>query len=132
MPIGIVETALVISAATGAYNYAKRTGRRRRRRNFFKQQQTDEYMPPAAPIEAEPSDDAPPPAVMPDDLEKIWGIGPIYVERLHKAGINSYAALANATPDQLRDIAAPSDNAPAPDVTVWIEQVAQFATAEES
>ena len=39
-----------------------------------------------------------------DDLTVINGIGPVIAGKLNQAGIYSYEALANLTPDQLREI----------------------------
>lgn len=40
----------------------------------------------------------------PDDLTQINGIGPTFARRLNEAGIYSFAALAAATPEQVREI----------------------------
>jgi predicted flap endonuclease-1-like 5' DNA nuclease len=39
-----------------------------------------------------------------DDLQAINGIGPAYERRLKEAGVDTYADLAQQTPDQLRQI----------------------------
>jgi len=39
-----------------------------------------------------------------DDLTKINGIGPTFARRLNESGINTYAALAAATPERIREI----------------------------
>lgn len=49
-----------------------------------------------------------------DDLTVIKGIGPTYAKRLRDAGLMTYSDIANASPEQLRDItraagADPSD-----------------------
>ena len=36
-----------------------------------------------------------------EDLVRIWGIGPVAASRLHEAGINTIAQVANATPPSL-------------------------------
>lgn len=40
----------------------------------------------------------------PDDLTQINGIGPTFARRLNEAGIYSFAALAAATPEQVKEI----------------------------
>lgn len=40
----------------------------------------------------------------PDDLTTIKGIGPTYAKRLMEAGITTFAAVAAASPDQLRAV----------------------------
>jgi len=42
-------------------------------------------------------------AIMPDDLTQIKGIGPAFAKRLTEAGYTTYAEIANATPDALRE-----------------------------
>lgn len=39
-----------------------------------------------------------------DDLTAIKGIGPTFAKRLNDAGITTFAALAAATPEQLREV----------------------------
>ncbi len=73
---------------------------------------TDERPPtvtarPAAPVDAPPSSaNAPKPAkaATPDDLTAIKGIGPVFAKRLNEAGITTFAGLAAASADQLRQI----------------------------
>ena len=61
----------------------------------------------------------------PDDFEILEGIGNIYERRLYSAGICSYAALANATPEQLAEICkAPTFHRP--DYGFWIAQARQM------
>ena len=61
----------------------------------------------------------------PDDFEILEGIGNIYERRLYSAGICSYAALANATPEQLAEICkAPTFHRP--DYGFWIAQARQL------
>ena len=43
-------------------------------------------------------------AAKPDDLMAIKGIGPTFAKRLAEAGVTTYAALAEATPEHLREI----------------------------
>ncbi len=57
----------------------------------------------------------------PDDFEILEGVGQIYERRLYSAGICSYTALAEATPERLAEIC----KAPAfhrPDYAFWIAQ----------
>jgi predicted flap endonuclease-1-like 5' DNA nuclease len=51
-----------------------------------------------APPEAAPP--APPPAA-PDDFTRIDGIGPAYARALYELGINTFAGLAQADPDEV-------------------------------
>ena len=48
------------------------------------------------------SDGDEPDPVRPDDLEEIDGIGPVYAASLSEAGIENFADLAAATPEDLR------------------------------
>ncbi|HMT21699.1 MAG TPA: helix-hairpin-helix domain-containing protein [Promineifilum sp.] len=43
-------------------------------------------------------------APAPDDLTAIKGIGPTYARRLAEAGITTFAAIAAAAPDHLREV----------------------------
>jgi predicted flap endonuclease-1-like 5' DNA nuclease len=54
-----------------------------------------------------------------DDLTRIKGIGPAYSRRLAEAGINTYAGIAGATPEMLREVTHAVAGA---DVEGWIEQ----------
>jgi predicted flap endonuclease-1-like 5' DNA nuclease len=40
----------------------------------------------------------------PDNLTRINGIGPTFARRLNEAGIYSFAALAAATPEHIREV----------------------------
>jgi predicted flap endonuclease-1-like 5' DNA nuclease len=42
--------------------------------------------------------------VAPDDLTEIKGIGPTFARRLTEAGITTFADVANASPDYLREV----------------------------
>lgn len=42
---------------------------------------------------------------IPDDLTKIKGIGPTFARRLQEAGLDSYAKLSAATPEQIKEAA---------------------------
>ena len=60
-----------------------------------------------------------------DDLTKIEGIGPKTAEALAAAGIGTFAALANASADDVNKILADADgNFAASDPTTWGEQAA--------
>jgi len=57
----------------------------------------------------------------PDDFELIEGIGPVFEQRLYAAGIRTFAALAQSTPEQIAQVvAAPKPSQP--DYADWIEQ----------
>ena len=60
----------------------------------------------------------------PDDLTVIKGIGPTFAKRLTEAGVTTYAALAETTPEHLREITkAP----PMAEPDKWIAQARQMA-----
>lgn len=40
----------------------------------------------------------------PDDLQQVRGIGPVFAERLHSAGIHTFAGLAGTSADELANI----------------------------
>ena len=63
-----------------------------------------------------------------DDLTRIKGIGPVFAERLRQAGIDSFAAVAVASPDALRNAvkAAAWQNV---DPESWIEEARQLSGA---
>lgn len=61
-----------------------------------------------------------------DDFEPIKGIGKVYEQRLYNAGIRTYAALAQATPEDLLAICQ-SRSPVAPDVAGWIDQAKKLA-----
>jgi predicted flap endonuclease-1-like 5' DNA nuclease len=54
-----------------------------------------------------------------DDLTEIKGIGPVFAERLRQAGITTFADVAQASADQLREVTHATSVAN-PDE--WIEQ----------
>ena len=79
------------------------------------------------PVTKEPvaSTEATPALNKADDLTKIDGIGPTYSQRLKNAGITTFAALAQKTPDELRSAAkAPGKSA---DTEYWIAQARDMA-----
>jgi len=59
-----------------------------------------------------------------DDLTAIKGIGPTFARRLTDAGFTSFAALAGATPDRLREVTKAPPMASPDD---WIAQARQLA-----
>lgn len=61
-----------------------------------------------------------------DDFDTIPGIGEVYKRRLYDAGIRTYAALANATPEALQQICASRSPIP-PDYAAWIEAARKLA-----
>lgn len=147
MPIGIVESAVVIAAVSGTYKFAKKRSQRARRRSFFKAQHqsalnaisaenettTAEVAPTA---NAEKAAETATPMHTGDNpeqqnqLENIWGIGPIFVERLNGAGIFTYADLASQSTEDILAIVSSSDDSPRPSVEKWIEQAASLAMGE--
>lgn len=60
-----------------------------------------------------------------DDLTRIYGIGPKYAGKLNEAGIYSFADLAAADPDHLREIIQPADWQQI-DFESWPAQAAAF------
>jgi large subunit ribosomal protein L21 len=69
-------------------------------------------------------EDAPPApvAIQPDDLEVINGIGPVFAGRLRAAGIETFAQLAELTPDRIREIIAPIRSSHMIDAEGWIAE----------
>ncbi len=61
-----------------------------------------------------------------DDLTRINGIGKTFAERLNKAGIHTFAQLAELSPEQIREVTAMKPWQADPDD--WIVQAAVFAT----
>ena len=57
-----------------------------------------------------------------DDLTQIKGVGPTYAKRLHAAGILTFADVAAASPDRLREVTNATGKAA--DTESWIEQAA--------
>jgi small subunit ribosomal protein S2 len=65
------------------------------------------------------------------DLTKIEGIGPKAAEALIKAGIGTYAALADATPEQIKEILTEASSRMAHlDPTSWPKQAVMAASGE--
>lgn len=59
----------------------------------------------------------------PDDLAEVWGIGPVFRDRLAEAGIATFAALAAADPAGV----AAATGVPERRAAGWITQAAAFA-----
>lgn len=78
----------------------------------------------SSPAPEETTDDAP---VAKDKLENIWGIGPIYAQRLREAGILTFSDLATTTAERIIEIVSPTASSPRPDVEPWLTQAAEFA-----
>ncbi|MEM7125863.1 MAG: DUF4332 domain-containing protein [Chloroflexota bacterium] len=64
-----------------------------------------------------------------DKLETIHGIGHVYAERLNAAGIQTFAQLAELSPDQVREIVTPGKADSLLNVTNWIAQAQQLIKA---
>jgi predicted flap endonuclease-1-like 5' DNA nuclease len=65
----------------------------------------------------------------PDDMTVVKGIGPVYQWKLRDAGVNTYAQLAAADPDQLRRMLDIKDWQRV-DIESWIEQARDWAQRE--
>ena len=70
-----------------------------------------------------PTETVPPP----DDLTAIQGIGPRVAESLTEAGIDTYAKLAAATPENL----AQALKRKVPNMEDWVTQARKLVDAEE-
>jgi predicted flap endonuclease-1-like 5' DNA nuclease len=79
----------------------------------------------AAPVIEPAADTAP---AVPDDLEAITGIGPVYAGRLHGAGIQTFAQLAELSPDQIREIIGPIRSGHMIEPEKWIAEARRLAT----
>jgi len=67
---------------------------------------------------------------LPDDLEPLEGIGPVYEKRLYDAGICTYAALAQTTPEQLEAICG-AGGVRKPNFKAWIKQAQKLAARKK-
>jgi predicted flap endonuclease-1-like 5' DNA nuclease len=67
----------------------------------------------------------------PDDLTAIAGIGPTTLDALYHAGICTFAQLAAATPEQLRDLLPAPAVGVEVDYTPWIEQAKRLASDQK-
>jgi predicted flap endonuclease-1-like 5' DNA nuclease len=65
----------------------------------------------------------------PDDMTVVKGIGPVYQWKLRDAGVNTYAQLAAADPDQLRRMLDIKDWQRV-NIESWIEQARDWAQRE--
>ncbi|MBE7552192.1 MAG: DUF4332 domain-containing protein [Anaerolineales bacterium] len=65
-----------------------------------------------------------------DPLVDIDGIGPVYAERLKRAGIVSFWQLANMTPEQVREIVGPEEWQKI-DAASWIAQAKVMASPDK-
>ncbi len=61
-----------------------------------------------------------------DKLERINGIGAVFAQRLHEAGIHSFAQLAASTPQQVTEIIRP-ESWQKIEPEEWIEEARQLA-----
>ncbi len=66
------------------------------------------------------------PAAAPDNLEEINGIGEVYARKLSDAGITTFAQLAAAAPERLREILQPEDWQKF-EPEAWSAEAAEFA-----
>jgi predicted flap endonuclease-1-like 5' DNA nuclease len=64
---------------------------------------------------------------VPEDLTRIYGIGPVGTQTLYKAGICTYAQLAVCTPKELAPIFPIAVAGDEPDFEHWIQQAQQLA-----
>ncbi len=71
-----------------------------------------------------------PPEVSPDDLAAIRGIGMATQDRLYRAGIKSYGQLAQASPEEVREILGKF--AGGASVEKWIAEAKQLANEGRS
>jgi predicted flap endonuclease-1-like 5' DNA nuclease len=65
----------------------------------------------------------------PDDMTVVKGIGPVYQWKLRDAGVNTYAQLAAADPEQLRRMLDIKDWQRV-DIESWVEQARDWAQRE--
>lgn len=74
-------------------------------------------------VESKPAIERKP--TLPDDLESIRGIGPAYAQRLREAGITTFKALADQTPEHLSEIVQ-ARVWQAIEPQSWIDQAREF------
>jgi predicted flap endonuclease-1-like 5' DNA nuclease len=86
-------------------------------------------LPRAPPIETSTAGPEPGPPT-PDDLQRIRGVGPKVAGLLQSAGIQTYAQLATAGTDRLREILAEEGLTRLADPTSWPEQARLAAEGE--
>ncbi|MCB0063355.1 MAG: DUF4332 domain-containing protein [Caldilineaceae bacterium] len=68
--------------------------------------------------------------LVPDDLEVITGIGPVYAGRLHAAGIWTYAQLAELTPQQVHESIGAIRSGRMIEAKRWIAEARQLAEVD--
>jgi predicted flap endonuclease-1-like 5' DNA nuclease len=86
----------------------------------------DEEIPETLTVELEPELEEPVTGPMPhDDLTRIHGIGPKYAQLLAAGGIGTFARLAAATPDELREAIHPEPRQQI-NYESWIAQAVAF------
>lgn len=95
----LVGAGAVALAADGA----RRLIRRRRSDGAAGYRSADVAVETEAPA-TEPATRAAEARLAADDLTEIKGIGPVFAERLHQAGITTFADVAKASADQLREV----------------------------
>ncbi len=83
--------------------------------------------PPAAPPPAAAAPPAPPQR---DDLTRLEGIGPAIQDILYSAGLTTFAALAEATPERLAEVLRSAGFAAPFDASSWPEQATLAARGE--
>lgn len=70
---------------------------------------------------------APPPVIhQKDNLERINGVGPVFAKRLNNAGIFTFAELATASPERVKEIIDPEEWQKF-EPELWIEEARQIA-----
>jgi predicted flap endonuclease-1-like 5' DNA nuclease len=84
---------------------------------------------PAAPAWASPAEASP--AAASDDIERIEGIGPKIAQALRDHGLATFAALAGASDDRLREALGAAQLRFAPSLGTWAEQAALLAAGDE-
>lgn len=72
-----------------------------------------------------------PPVYKADQLQKIYGIGPVYAQRLSSAGIQTFAQLAELGPEQINEIVSRGQEERLIDAENWISQAREFAQSNE-
>lgn len=70
----------------------------------------------------EPAEEEAAAAETADDLTALKGVGPTFARRMHEAGITTFKAVANTSPQELADIA----NVTETQASGWIEQAREF------
>ncbi len=74
---------------------------------------------------------APSAAGAPDDIERIEGIGPKIAQALRANGLATFAALARASDDRLREALGAAQLRFAPSLGTWAEQAALLGAGDE-